>query len=86
MQGAEDKVIKGGVETLKKTDIIVTEVSFVQLYDNQPLIKDMLTLLESHDFIYIGNLQQFLNPQTKAPLFADSIFVKKEIFDILRNC
>jgi FkbM family methyltransferase len=85
VQGAEAEVIKGASEILKKVHIVIIEVSYATLYENQPLFKDIFTLLESHDFIYTGNMEQFINPLTNAPLFADAIFIKKEIHEILYN-
>ena len=38
VQGFEKSVFAGGKKTLKKTDIIISEVSFRQLYKDQPLI------------------------------------------------
>jgi FkbM family methyltransferase len=81
VQGAEDKVIKGAAEVLKKVSIIITEVSYATLYEGQPLFKDLFALLGGYDFIYIGNMEQFGSPLTGAPLFADAVFVKKEIYD-----
>lgn len=83
VQGAESKVITGAIEVLKNVDIIISEVSYAPLYEGQPLVKDIMALLESHNFIYIGNLEQFISPITNAPLFADAIFVNKEIYSIL---
>ena len=83
VQGAEEKVIKGGSSVLKKANMIITEVSYATLYENQPLFRDMMNLLERYGFSYIGNMEQFANPLTGAPLFADAIFVKKEIYNIL---
>ena len=83
VQGAEEKVIKGGSSVLKKANMIITEVSYATLYENQPLFRDMMNLLEKYGFSYIGNMEQFANPLTGAPLFADAIFVKKEIYNIL---
>jgi FkbM family methyltransferase len=85
VQGAEDKVIKGSPEVLKKASIVVTEVSYATLYEGQPLFRDIFALLERHAFTYIGNMEQFENPLTAAPLFADAVFIKKEIHDRLYN-
>ena len=83
VQGAEEKVIKGAPDVLKKANMIITEVSYATLYENQPLFRDIMTLLEKYGFTYIGNMEQFANPVSGAPLFADAIFVKKDIHKIL---
>jgi FkbM family methyltransferase len=83
VQGAEMQVIKGADKILKNVDIIISEVSYASLYENQPLAKEIIYLLESFGFKYIGNLEQFNSPSTKAPLFADAIFVNNEIYNRL---
>ena len=81
VQGAEDKVIIGGLKTFRKAKIIITEVSYATLYENQPLFKDIFLLLDSLNFKYFGNLEQFYNPQTRAPLFSDAIFINQEFYE-----
>lgn len=83
VQGAEERVIRGAGTVLRKANMIITEVSYATLYENQPLFRDIMNLLEKYGFTYIGNMEQFANPLTGAPLFADAIFVKKEIYNIL---
>jgi FkbM family methyltransferase len=83
VQGAEEKVIRGAIQLLKKVNIIITEVSYTTLYEDQPLFKDILNLLLDHKFTFVGMLEQFVSPSTSAPLFADAIFVKKEMQDVL---
>ena len=85
VQGAEEKVIRGAIDVLKQTNVVITEVSYATLYENQPLFSDIFVLLGKFDFIYAGNMEQFPSPLTGAPLFADAIFVKKEVHDILYN-
>jgi FkbM family methyltransferase len=83
VQGAEDKVIRGGLETLSKAKIVVTEVSYTTLYEEQPLFKDIFSLLDKLDFIYFGILEQFNDPKNNVPLFSDAIFVQKEFISEL---
>lgn len=85
VQGTEDKVIQGALNIIEKTSIIITEVSYAALYEKQPLFKDIFTLLIKQKFIYIGVLEQFKNPLTDAPLFADAIFVKEDVYNKLYN-
>jgi FkbM family methyltransferase len=80
VQGAEEQVIKGSAKILQNMSVIITEVSYASLYDNQPLVRDIIGLLGSNGFKYIGNLEQFVSPITNAPLFADAIFVNNEIY------
>ena len=63
VQGAEDKVLKGAEKFLEAVDIILTEVSFVELYKDAILFNDMFHILEAHGFDVYGfeNVSQSLN-------------------------
>ena len=43
-QGFEDRVIRGGEQTIKKASIVVVEVSFTKLYEHQPLFSDLRSI------------------------------------------
>ncbi len=86
VQGAEDKVILGGLETFKRAKVIITEVSYATLYEDQPLFKDIFSLLDTLNFKYVGNFEQFYDPKNNAPLFSDAIFVHQEFLEkLFRN-
>lgn len=76
VQGYELNAIKGGLKTLQKADIIIAEVSFSQLYENQPLFDDINSILKELGFSYAGNFEQLLSPINNEILQADAIFVK----------
>lgn len=75
VQGFEDKVIKGGIETLKKSDSILIETCFEELYEGQLLFEGLYNLLTKNGFIFKGNYNQFYNNETGRILYADSFFV-----------
>jgi FkbM family methyltransferase len=77
VQGYEDKVLKGGTETIQKAKIIIIEVSFVTLYEFQPLFDDIYSVLKEWGFTYIGTLDQLSDPNTGMILQGDAIFVKQ---------
>jgi FkbM family methyltransferase len=79
VQGFEMDVILGGLEIIKLADIIITEVSFTKLYDQQPLFSDIYNILTSLNFEYAGNFEQLTSPVNGEVLQADAIFVKKRI-------
>lgn len=86
VQGAEDKVILGGLETFKRAKVIITEVSYATLYEGQPLFKDIFSLLDTLNFRYVGNFEQFYDPKNNTPLFSDAIFVRQEFLEkLFRN-
>jgi len=76
VQGFEDKVITGGINTIKKASIIILETSFQSSYKGQPLFEDIYDLLKE-DFKYMGSLDQRLSPINGSALFSDSIFVRR---------
>ena len=62
IQGAELDVFKGGIKTLEKTLMIVSEVEWVEQYINQPLFGDVSSFLKKQDFM----LHKFLGYGTRS--------------------
>lgn len=79
VQGTEDKVIKGGKLVFSKAKAVITETSFCQLYEGQPLFNDICHFLEDLGFQYAGIWGEgdFRSPIDGQPLQQDSIFIKK---------
>ncbi len=76
VQGFEDKVIAGGKDILAKADMVICEVSFFKLYENQQLFDNIYQTMKSLGFAYQGNYEQLLSPKNKQILQADAIFAK----------
>lgn len=76
VQGFEDKVIKGGINTLKKADMIICEVSFTELYKDQLLFDDTYKVFKDLGFSYAGSTEQLRSPDNNRILQADAIFIK----------
>ena len=76
VQGFEEKVINGGQNIIQNADYIITEVSFVELYENQPLFAVLYEKLTGMGFRYIGNFEQLYSPINNEILQADAIFQK----------
>ena len=76
VQGFEDRVIKGGMETLRKADLILIETSFQELYQGQLLFNGIYNLLAGLGFEFKGNVSQSLNPKDGSILYAESLFAK----------
>ncbi|MFN8346813.1 MAG: FkbM family methyltransferase [Spirosomataceae bacterium] len=77
VQGFEDKVIKGGTTVLQKADAMIVEMSFVPLYQSQPLFHDIYKLLEALGFEYRGAYNQLYDSENGTILQTDGIFMKK---------
>lgn len=76
VQGFEDRVIRGGEETIKKASFVITEVSFTPLYEGQPLFSQIYDQLRGLGFTYHGELHQLRSPHNGLPLQADALFVR----------
>ncbi len=87
IQGAELDAFKGGVNALKDTVFIVSEVEFIPLYENQPLFGDVCKFLSSeglmfHKFLGLAGrsikpviLQNNINFGTQH-MWSDAVYIK----------
>jgi len=73
---AEDKVIAGGKELIRRAKVFIVETSMVSLYEKQSLFADILKLLEGLGFSYKGALSQAFSAHDGSILYADSIFIR----------
>ncbi len=76
VQGFEDKVIAGGAETVKKANVVITELSVEELYNGQKLFDDIYNTLKGLGFQYRGNYQQLNSPNDGRVLQMDGIFIR----------
>ncbi|MFT4049440.1 MAG: FkbM family methyltransferase [Solirubrobacterales bacterium] len=54
VQGFELDVLRGATRTLAGIDAIFAECSFVELYEGQPLVGEIIAFLAGHDFAIAG--------------------------------
>lgn len=76
VQGFEDRVIAGGEHTIKNASVVIVEVSFVELYEGQPLFADIYDQLRGLGFVYGGAVSQLNSPVNGQPLQADAVFLR----------
>ena len=74
VQGFEDKVIAGATQTLEQSDLVISELSFFELYKGQPLFNKIYELLLNKGFVYCGSLEQLHSPENNKILQQDGIF------------
>jgi hypothetical protein len=79
VQGFERMVILGGIQTIKKAEVLIVEVSFQELYENQVPFDTIYSLLTGLGFTFIGNYDQLLSPKDGSILQADAIFLNQSI-------
>lgn len=75
VQGYEDKVLRGGEQTIKRARLVISETSFESLYEGQPLFDDIYRTFINLGFSYAGSFEQLFNPLDGRILQADSIFI-----------
>ncbi len=78
-QGSEKNVLHGGEFLIKNAQVLIIELSFKSLYENQPLFGEIYDLLISWGFKYCGNLEQSYSPITGEVLFVDGVFINEQL-------
>ena len=76
VQGYEDKVLRGGANTIAGAKVLVVEVSFVTLYEHQPLFDDIYKIVRKLGFVYIGSRERHYSRETGELIYEDAIFLK----------
>jgi FkbM family methyltransferase len=74
VQGVEDRVIRGGQAVFSAAKIVLIEMSFVPVYDGQPLFEEVHRLLEGCGLRLAGFKNQIDDAQTGQPLFAHCLY------------
>ncbi len=78
IQGSELAALHGANKTLQDVDLIISEVSFQPLYENQPLFDDIYSFLNDHGFAYYGSLGSLVSPKDGTVLQEDALFLRKQ--------
>lgn len=76
VQGYELQVFMGGRETLKKTRLIISEVSFFEHYEGQPLFKKIYDFLTQIGFEMRGTFGYSYDSRG-IPLQCDAVFINR---------
>jgi FkbM family methyltransferase len=74
VQGYERAVIEGGRDTIRRASLVISEVSFYELYEGQALFADIHQLMAGLGFRYRGNIDQHYSRKSNKILFADAVF------------
>ncbi|WP_158093922.1 FkbM family methyltransferase [Algoriphagus ratkowskyi] len=77
VQGFEEMVILGGKDTLIRASIVIVEVSFYELYENQVYFKTIYDHMDRLGFTYRGNYDQLISPIDGCVLQSDAIFIRE---------
>ena len=76
VQGLEYQVLKGGVKTLQKADLVLLELSHVQFYEGQKLFNEVCELLREVGFSLADCFNMMTSPNTGEPLQGDFLFAR----------
>lgn len=79
VQGYEIEVFAGGGDCLRKTRIVVTEVSFFEHYVGQPQFAEVYDFLHSAGF-ELRSMCQYRYSQTGLPLQCDAVFMNRAMW------
>ena len=84
VQGYELQVLKGAISSLKSIEIIIVEVSFLEIYQNCPLANKLIQFLDNLNF-QIFDIVDFKYRPLDSNLFqVDMFFIKKDS-NIIKN-
>ena len=77
VQGYELHVLRGAPVTLAGVYVVETELSYVSLYDGQPLLSDMFAFLHGAGFDLVLTEDTLRDPDTGHVLQVDALFVRR---------
>lgn len=70
VEGKAYEVLEGGIETLKKTKVLIVEVEQIPFWCNQKLDIHVKEFLENHGFVFVNQDQEY--PQQYNMLYVNS--------------
>ena len=76
VQGFEDRVLRGARNLLRSVDACIAELSLDPLYEGQATFKDVVSLLDDHEFRYSGNFSQSYGDDGRI-MWLDALFLKR---------
>lgn len=82
-QGYEIEILKGGLETLKKAQAVLLEVSLLNVYNDAPLVDQVIAFMSKNGFALYDICTLMPRPYDKALFQSDFLFLTKD--HILRS-
>jgi len=77
VQGYEAWVLRGGEETLRRTDYVVMEVSFSPMYEGERTFMEMARMMEDYGFRFERPVGWLSAPGSDEILQMDALFVRE---------
>lgn len=78
-QGYELEILKGGLNTLKYAEMVLLEVSLLNIYNNCPLVHDVIIFMKAQGFILYDICSLIKRPYDKALYQSDFYLLKKPL-------
>lgn len=78
VQGAEMLVLRGATELLSMIDAVLVECSFVELYDGQALVDDVIGFLRDRGFRLTAMVAGATDPRGML-VQADLLFARRDV-------
>lgn len=79
MQGVELEVLKSSPKMVSTTRVILTEVSFVEAYENQSYYHEIKNWLEEQGFDLVWCGFNPYHPTSDGQWFGDALFIRREL-------
>lgn len=76
-QGYELEILKGATKTLQSAQIVLMEVSLLEIYKGAPLAHEVITYMNNKGFILYDICSMMRRPFDKALFQTDFLFIKK---------
>lgn len=76
-QGYEREVLEGATDSLQYIKLCQLELSTIQLYQNSPLIHEIIDFMYSHGFVLADLKTGMADPNTGQLLQCDGLFMKR---------
>ncbi len=77
VQGYELEVLKGASNVLRNVEVVLMEVSLIEINNGAPLIKDVINFMDERGFVCYDICSMIRRPLDRALWQTDLIFVKK---------
>lgn len=77
VQGFEDRVIRGGRQTLMRARVAIIEIQVVDLYSGQPSFRDIFLEMDGLGFAFVGVLDQYAETDSGV-LYFDALFMRDQ--------
>jgi FkbM family methyltransferase len=78
VQGYEEQVLAGSLDTLSKVSAVIIEFSYQPLYAGQWLFEETYDFFTAQGFSFAGLADQANSKETGIPIYGDAIFIRKE--------